>query len=158
MHARRGRIECCCHLADVFVSLLEEDVLICTSGGIENARHNMRTTHAFPRVSRVLGSVHTEAQWWLAAHQHLDREAPVLGALRLDGVEVEHELREADGSTAASVVHGAESRDARFVAWASEPPTHRRTPPHTAAHLRDGRGRSSVCGFQLGEHLHCQCT
>ena len=83
------------------------------------------------RYAWSAAKIYTEAQWWLAAHQHLEREAPVLGALRLDGVEVEHELREADGSTAASVVHGAESRDARFVAWASEPPTHRRTPPHT---------------------------
>ena len=50
------------------------------------------------RYAWSAAKIYTEAQWWLAAHQHLEREAPVLGALRLDGVEVEHELREADAT------------------------------------------------------------
>ena len=47
------------------------------------------------------------------AHQDLKREAPVIAQQRLDGVEVEHELREAN----AQCCTGA---DPHLVAWASE--------------------------------------
>ena len=71
-----------------------------------------------------------------ATHQELKREPPVIAQHRIDGVEVEHELREAAGS----VCRGR----CTLVAWA------------LLSHLRDG-GRSSLVWWccQCGEHFYC---
>ena len=83
---------------------------------------------------------HSGEQWCVrgGAHQDLKRETPVIAQQGLDGVEVEHELREAAGSVRIGQMR---------IPWQPQ--------EGAAAHLRE-RGLSSlVWCLQRGEDPAC---